>query len=635
VAPLQQGSLVLYKNRPARVARVGDKLGIELEGGKTLSVRRKDVVLLHPGPMQGLDELRPQAGEVEAAWELLAGDTTTLDELAELIYGAYTPVAAWAAWQLVDDGLYFQGTPEEVVARSAEAVAQERAARQAQAAERRAWATFMERARAGEVALGTPEDEGSDVRYLQEVEELALGRRDTSRVLRELGRGVSPENAHALLLELGYWDQWVDPYPRRLKLLTSPPAVTLAALPDEERVDLTHLPAFAIDDEGNRDPDDALSLEKRSETGQQADWEGWRLWVHVADVGALVHPDSPADLEARARGATLYLPEGAVPMLPPEAVRALGLGLVEVSPALSYGLDLDSAGAVLGVEVVPSWVRVTRLTYEEAEARIESGEAPFQNLYQLAQSYHAHRHERGAVHIELPEVKISVRDGDIDILPLFPLKSRALVREAMLMAGEAVGRFALERDIPFPFTTQPAPQKSPSEAGVGPGGLAGMYALRRTLKRSQYRSVPVPHAGLGLEIYAQATSPLRRYLDLVVHQQLRAHLRGGRLLKVQEVLERVGAAMAVAGDVRRAERLARRHWTLVYLVLQFEEHSAWQGEGVLVEKHGSRGTVLVPDLALEVRAHLREDLPLNSSVSLALGGVDLANLDAYFRIAVH
>ena len=75
---MRKDSLVLYKTRPARVTRVGKKLQIELEGGESLSVRPKDVVQLHRGPLHSLDELQPQAGEVETAWELLAGSTTTL-----------------------------------------------------------------------------------------------------------------------------------------------------------------------------------------------------------------------------------------------------------------------------------------------------------------------------------------------------------------------------------------------------------------------------------------------------------------------------------------------------------------------------------------------------------------------------
>ena len=174
-----RGSLVLYKNNPARVKSAGKKLEIEVAGGETLKVRPKDMVLLHPGPMQSLDELCPQKGEVEIAWELLSGNTTSLVELAELAYGAYTPATAWAAWQLVADGLYFRGEPQEVIARSPEKVAQEQAARQARIAERRDWAAFLKRVRANEIA---PEKDGL---YLKEVEELALGRINRSLVLRE------------------------------------------------------------------------------------------------------------------------------------------------------------------------------------------------------------------------------------------------------------------------------------------------------------------------------------------------------------------------------------------------------------------------------------------------------------------
>jgi exoribonuclease-2 len=603
--PLRENSLVLYKNRPARVKRLGAKLEIEMEGDATQRVRPKDIVCLHSGPLHSLAELRPQSGEVEIAWEVLAGEVVSLGDLADLVYGENTPVTAWAAWELVIDGLYFQGTPEKITARSPEEVAQEQAAREAKTAERRAWSAFLARVRAGRTA---PEDQT----YMQDVEALALRKRSTSRVLRDLGRGETPETAHAFLLELGYWDRHVNPYPQRLEMELSVPSLTLPTLPDEARVDLTHLPAFAIDDEGNKDPDDALSL------------EGERLWVHVADVAALVSPGSQADVEARARGANLYLPELTAPMLPPEATQALGLGLDEVSPALSFGMDVTPEGDVLGIEVVPSWVGVTRLTYGEAEERLE--EEPFRSIYRLAQICEARRRQDGALQIDLPEIRIQVRDGEVDIRPLPPLRSRALVMEAMLLAGAAVADFVVDHGIPFPFSTQEPPRMDVVEETTS---LAGMYALRRSLMRSQMATIPAPHAGLGLEAYAQVTSPLRRYLDLVAHQQLRAYLGGKELLSVPVVLERVGAAEAITGSVRRAERLSRRHWTLVYLL----DHPGWTGEGVLVDKHGSRGTVLIPELDLEPRVHLSRGFALDSSVPLVLTGVDLAELEAHFRVA--
>jgi exoribonuclease-2 len=600
---IRQNSLVVYRTRPARVTRIGKKLEIELGVGESLLVRPKDVMHLHPGPILELAELASQRGEVETAWELLAGGDTDLQELAELIHGAYTPQTAWATWSVVEDGLYFHGMPEEITARSGEEVARERAAREEREAREQARATFLERIRAGRTL-------SEDDRFLRKVEDLALGRKKKSRLLRELGRAETPESAHALLLETGYWEQAVDPYPQRLGLPLSPVEAGIGALPEEMRVDLTHLEAYAIDDEGNQDPDDAVSL------------DGDRLWVHVADVAALVTPNSEADVEARGRGATLYLPELTVPMLPWSCISSLGLGLAEVSPALSIGLGLGPAGEVVDVEVAPSWVRVHRVTYQAVDARLE--EEPFRSLYAISQMSKAHREAQGAISLDLPEVRIRVRDDQIAIEPVVRLRSREMVTEAMLMAGEAVARFATEQNVPIPFTTQ-----DPPETEERPQDLAGMYGLRRLLKTGQQSGVPGPHAGLGLEVYAQATSPLRRYLDLVVHQQLRAHLSGSRLLDTGQVLERIGATDAVAGVVRQAERLARKHWTLVYLM----RHPGWEGEGVLVEQRGRRGTFVIPELDLDARVHLPRELPLNSRLPLTLRGVNLALLEAHFQIA--
>ena len=235
-----------------------------------------------------------------------------------------------------------------------------KAARQARQREARAWNEFVDRARRGQI------DPIEDVNFLREVEELAYGRRSASRLLSELGRPARPETAHALLLETGYWDMYTNPYPVRLRLPVASPELELPPLPDEPRLDLTRLAAYAIDDRDNRDPDDAISLE-----AIQVDAAGnllsGRLWVHVADAAALLPPDSPADLEARGRGATLYLPEGPVTLLPAGAVNLLGLGLQEVSPALSFGLTLDARGEITASEIHPSWVKVQRLSYEQAD----------------------------------------------------------------------------------------------------------------------------------------------------------------------------------------------------------------------------------------------------------------------------
>ncbi|MEZ4863051.1 MAG: RNB domain-containing ribonuclease [Caldilineaceae bacterium] len=602
---LRLDTLVLYKNRPARLTATGDKkIEIQTEDGKNVSVRPKDVEVLHPGPVRTLHELHPVQGEVQDAWELLAGGVTTVAELAELAFAEFTPSTAWAVWQLVEDGLYFSGTPAAIVAHDADKVAGIQATRAAKVAEEQAWQTFLARLQQDHYA---PEDE----RYLGDVVALALEQREQSRVLRTLGRSETREEAHALLLNIGYWSILNNPYPTRLGITTTQPTYTLPSLPEEARRDLTHLTALAIDDAGSTDPDDAIS------------WDQGHLWVHIADVAALAPPESEADAEARARGANLYLPEGTIHMLPAAATTQLGLGLQEISPALSFGIELHEDGTLGEVDITPSWVRVTRLTYEEAEKRL--AEFPFQELYGLAQAYLARRRTNLAIEMELPEVKVRVENGVVTIKPLPPLQSRILVREAMLMTGEAVARYAQHHDLPVAYSVQDV---SADAVGAVAESLSEMFALRRLLKPSQQKSAPGAHAGLGMDFYTQATSPLRRYNDLLTHQQLRAHLRGETPLDAQTVMERIAEASTSARAMRTAERLSNQHWKLVYLL----QHPGWSGAGVIVEKAGSRHLVLIPELDLETEIYGRADLALDSVVHVTLTEVNLPTLETRFRL---
>lgn len=600
---LKIGSLVVYKSQPARITELfGKKLEIKLIDGSTVKVRPKDIMLLHPGPIESLSELKPIDGDIETARELLAGQRTTLAEFVDLAFGVDTPAATWSVWMLVQDGLYMAGTPLELEIHTPEQVAAIKAEREAKIRQQKAWDALIERLSRGQF-------EDQDNAYLMEVVSLARRESDTSRILSELGRAESPENAHALLLQIGYWDETVNPYPARAGLPYLPPVIAFRSIPDENRRDLTGLFSLAIDDQGSRDPDDAISL------------ENGRLWVHIADVAAMVPPDSAADVEARARGANLYLPEGTVTMLPEGVTESLALGLGEISPALSFGLDLNSGNDYPGLEIVPSWVRVTRITYEEAEERLK--ESLFQELSAIAEANIGRRHAGGAIEIDLPEVKIRVVDNEIMIKSINHSISRDIVREAMLMTGEAVGRYCLEHQIPIPFTGQEAPSELPHPAS----SLSEMFALRRLMKPSQQGNKPAEHAGLGLPIYVQATSPLRRYLDLVVHQQLRAFLAGVPLLDEQALMERVGAADAVSGDVRWAERRSNDHWKLVYL----RRHPDWQGEGIIVEKRGRRDVILIPELDLETQLYLNRELPVDSVLRLVITDVNLPELVASFR----
>lgn len=597
---LRPGSLVLYKIHPALVSSVADKIELQLPGGRSKRVRDKDVQLLHPGPTESL-VLDAGDPAIEEAWELLEGEEVTLGDLAELLYGENSPAAAWGAWQILQDQLYFEGDLARIRRRDRDAIEAERSAREARRQEEEAWSAFLERVRGRRL-------EGDDRKRLAEVERLALGSAAHSRILKQLDVAETAEAAHRFLVSCGYWGQNENPWPQRAGANLAVVDIGVPALPDEPRRDLTHLAAWAIDDAGNQDPDDAISIDRD------------RLWVHVADVAALVRPGGHLDAAARERAANLYLPERIHTMLPERVTETLGLGLAETSPALSIGFSFDG-DAVGDIEIVPTIVRVNRTTYDDVDARM--GETDFVAVSKITDAFRERRLARGAARIDLPEVSVRVIDGEVVIRGLPKLASRDMVTDAMLMAGEAAARFANEHGIAIPYAMQPPPEEIRQ-----PQSMAEMYAYRRLFKPSRAALAPEPHFGLGLDVYARTTSPLRRYADLVVHQQLRAFVTGGDPQDAEQVLERTAALDAANAVIRKAERLSNLHWKLVFLAT----HPEWQGEATIVALEERKSVAIINELAFETRIRRSPDHQLNGTVRVMAKEVDLAAQAAYFQV---
>ncbi|MCL2382280.1 MAG: RNB domain-containing ribonuclease [Treponema sp.] len=633
---IHEKSLAVYKNRPALVAGIeGEKISITVLGGQSVKVREKDIEVIHPGPcsLKDMEDGAP-LGNVREAWELLADaesgfPSATLKELAELAYGVFSPRTAWAAWEIVREGFYFTGDAREVTARPPSAVKDDERKRDEKQRETGDRAAFLERLKKN-LPLAEP-----DRRFLQDAEALALGKTDKSRTLKELGKGETPEEAHRLLLACGAWTVWENPHPSRFGLGRDSAKIAPPPPPEEQRLDLTGLAAYAIDNSWSADPDDAVSLE----TGPDGDI----LWVHVADPASSVCPASPADIEARGRGATLYLPEGASRMLAPQALSLFALGVGgDVSPALSFKMTLNPDTTIRETEIFPSLIRVTRLTYAEADALIAGASgatgdgAALAALAAIADRAVERRLDTGAVIIDLPEVHISLGgDGEKSVLiePLCAYRSSALVRECMVLAGEGAARWAMQRRLPFPYISQ--------EAGELPAqrleGLAGAWQLRRCMRPRRLSAKPGIHWGLGLDEYTQVTSPLRRYTDLLCHQQIRAWRnrsegRGEEPLDEEEVLFRVSAAEAAAAAASRAERASRAHWLAVYLSDKLNKKDLlWQA--VVLDRKDNKGTLIIPALGLETHVSMRGSEKPNDTVSVRLLSVKIPEGEAGFALA--
>jgi exoribonuclease-2 len=604
------------------VAETGEKITITLPGGEKQRVREKDIEFLHRGPcaQADIEALGEREGsedvDVRGAWELLAGTTVSLQDLAELVYGEFTPQSAWAAYIILQEGLYFSGNVAALTGRDVAVVEADEGRWKLKRQDQADREAFLGRLRVN--ALDLP----GDGRFLQDVEALAYGRTEKSRTMRDLGQQETPVEAHRLLLSAGVWTPWVNPYPQRFGLGLAPPRCSPDPPPvDESRVDLTSLAAFAIDSPWSHDPDDAISL------------EGDLLYVHIADPGASILSGSPADLEARGQGATLYLPEGTVPMLSREALARYALGLTvgegggvsgAPNPALTFKLRLAASGVIEDVEIFPSLIRVTRLSYAQADTDAET-RACLTGLFQVADRNRERRIAAGAVMIDLPETHITVEGETISIERIESYKSAALVQECMLMAGEGAALWALQQRLPFPFVSQ--------ETGDLPGeplpGMAGAYQLRRCMRPRTLSVKPGLHWGLGLEQYTQVTSPLRRYTDLLAHQQIRARLQGREPLDTDGILIALAAGEAAASVTVHAERASRAHWTAVYL--SDKKGSRW--EGVVLEKKGGRVVAMIPSLGLETQVAAGSGAAPNDTLELSLASVKIPESEAVFVMA--
>jgi exoribonuclease-2 len=242
----------------------------------------------------------------------------------------------------------------------------------------------------------------------------------------------------------------------------------------------------------------------------------------------------------------------------------------------------------------------------------------------LAERNLARRLAAGAADINLPEVHIAVDREEITFTPIVHHRSSTLVRECMLVAGEAAAHWALTRRLAFPYTAQ---ERGELPEVILPG-YAGAYQLRSTMRPRRLSTEPGAHGGLGLELYSQVTSPLRRYSDLLAHLQIRAALRGEEALEGEEVLLRLGAAESAALAAAQAERASRAHWTAVYLSRREGEIF----EASALAKKGERWVVLIPALGLETQMLLPPSVKPNDLLKVAVKGVNIPRGETFFAL---
>jgi exoribonuclease II len=324
---------------------------------------------------------------LEVAWELLVGDgeNTDPEALAMLLFSDRTPAQCYAAYCLLStDKLYFKQKGDRYEPRPVAQVAEIKHQQEVEQQRHQESQGFWDRVKRRLAGENNVDWATSDRTRLDALERFAtLGEEATHRTpaletLASLQRPENPEAAFQLLVDLGLWSPHENLFLRRsqipLQLSAKVLEVAQSCLEepstdsDTDRLDLTHLKVYTIDDESTTEIDDGLSLEFL-ENGQQ------RLWIHIADPTRLLSPGDELDLEARKRTTTVYLPTGMIPMFPPAlATGPMSLIQGKECSALSFSVTLDEIGAAQDYSIHISKIKPTyRLTYDDVDEMLELG----------------------------------------------------------------------------------------------------------------------------------------------------------------------------------------------------------------------------------------------------------------------
>jgi exoribonuclease-2 len=584
---------------------------------------------------------------VEVAWELLVetGEGVTPETMAQILFSDQTPPLCYAAHILLsEDKIYFKRKGDSYEPRPTTQVQEIKHQLEIEEQRKREKQEFLakiQQALAGEKVRW----EDSERNRIEVLEKFVLQPEQPSKtaqeILESVRRNPTPETAFELLIDIGWWDKHENLFlrrsfyplyfPKKVLEVTQSCLANPATDSDDDRLDLTHLKVYTIDDESTREIDDGLSVETL-EGGKHL------LWIHIADPSRLVNPGDELDLEARRRSTSLYLPTGMISMFPTElATGPMSLVQGKLCAALSFGVIINESGAVADYRIHPSWIKPTyRLTYEDVDEILQLGitaEPEIAHLAEAALLRKKWRASQGSVNIQMPEAVIKVKENDeITIQLLENSESRQLVAEMMILAGEVAGKYCQDHNLPVPFRSQPQPDLPPEhELLVLPPGPVRACALRRCMPRSEVATTPARHASLGLDTYTQVTSPIRRYADLLTHFQLKAHLRGDTLpFSKEEMQEIVYSVATSAQDATFVERQTNRYWGLEYLRRNTDQ--IWQ---VLVlrwlREDENLGLILLEDLGLELPHRFERQVSLGDRLEVQVARVDPHRDEIRFR----
>jgi exoribonuclease II len=608
---------------------------VEMDSGKRVKVKAANVLLKfeQPAPAELMSQAQALSGEIDLdlAWEFAPEGEFGFAEFARDYFDAKAGVDKQAAalFRLFDAPHYFRRVgkgqfkkaPEEIVKAALLAIERKKQV----AAQIEAWAAELMEGRCPDPVreqlykiLFKPDKNAPE--YKAVVEAAKRSQRAPLDLLKAAGAITSPYQFH--------WKRFLfEQFPKGTAF-----AAGLDAPPVKEALPLAAVQAFSIDDSATTEIDDALSV--------QGLGSGTVVFgVHIAAPGLALAPGSLLDGVASQRLSTVYMPGWKLTMLPDAVVETYTLTEGRDCPAVSLYLTFDEAtlelrGHETKLERVPivANLRHDRLDTVITEASL-AGEAaadyPFAAelafAHRLAKAQKARREvvrgkpenfnrpdysfklEREPGHDGEPRgderVAISVRQrgAPLDLI----------VAEAMILANSTWGGWLAEHGVPGIYRSQ---------ASLAPG-----IKVRMGLK-------PLPHAGMGVPQYVWATSPLRRYVDLVNQWQIIACARHGRTAALAapfkpkdatlfSIISAFDAAYAAYGDFQHG---IERYWTIRHLA----QHGITELDAAVMKD----GLVRADTLPLVFKALGCESLARGAKVRVRITGSDALTLEVHANL---
>ncbi|WP_431263764.1 ribonuclease catalytic domain-containing protein [Roseateles chitinivorans] len=613
------------------LSEADSSMQIELESGKRVKVKSAHVLLKFdkPSPAELIADGQRLAEEIDLdlAWEFAPEGEFGFADLARDYFDAKSTLAqqAGALFRLFEAPHYFRrmgkGQFKKAPAETVKAALLGIERKKQIAAQIEQWAAELAEGQCpapiGDQIykiLFRPDKNGPE--YKAVVEAAKRSHKAPLDLLKDAGAIASPYQFH--------WKRFLfEHFPKG----TNFPALSAPEIKDA--LPLAPVRAFSIDDSATTEIDDALSVQGLG-TGTVI------FGVHIAAPGLAIQPDSPVDKVARERFSTVYMPGWKLTMLPDDVVQAYTLIEGRDCPAVSIYLTMDEAT----LEITARETKLDRvpiaanLRHDKLDDVITdatlTGEAPAEYdfapelafAYRLAKDLKAKREVvRGKPEtFNRPDYNFRLdNDGaepaGTELVSISTRKRGTaldlIVAEAMILANSSWGGFLAECGVPGIYRSQ---------ASLAPG-----IKVRMGTK-------PAPHAGMGVSQYTWATSPLRRYVDLVNQWQIIACARHGKTAALAAPFKPKDAALfsvisgfdAAYSAYNGFQSGIERYWTL--------RHLQQQGITELTASVLKDGLVRADELPLVFRALGCENLPRNAHVKVRITGLDELTLDLHANL---